>query len=135
MTLPTDGSLCLLHNPTCSKSQAARAWLRDQGVAVELRNYLTQPLDGPEIRDLAQRLGLPPQDWVRSHDLLESLNGLHGEQALDHVEAALLRDPGLLQRPIAVCGSRAWLARSVEDLSAGLAAARGDEGLGRTHPG
>jgi len=65
MSLTEAGTL-LLHNPRCSKSRAAKAWLEEQGHTFVERLYLEEPLSTAELAELRELLGLPPREWVRS---------------------------------------------------------------------
>ena len=44
----TDAQPLLLHNPKCSKSRTAKAWLEQNGIAFTERLYLEDPLDAAE---------------------------------------------------------------------------------------
>lgn len=102
----------LYHNPSCSKSRAALQLLRERGADVEVREYLSQPLDRAELADLLLRLSGAPADLVRRDERFEAL-GLEANEPRteEAVVALLLEHPELMQRPIVVRGDRAVIAR------------------------
>jgi arsenate reductase (glutaredoxin) len=109
-----DDEILLLHNPRCSKSQAARALLEARGVSFSERRYLDEPLSRAELEELVRRLGRPARELVRRGE--EAFRTLGLGEGSD--EAALLdamaAEPILLERPIVVRGRRAVLGRPPE---------------------
>ena len=57
----------IYHNPNCSNSRHALAWLEDHKVDHEVVQYLKQPLARRELETLLRNLEDPPADLVR-HD-------------------------------------------------------------------
>ncbi|MDP6538858.1 MAG: arsenate reductase (glutaredoxin) [Planctomycetota bacterium] len=110
----TAATLCLLHNPRCSKSRAALALLEERGVAVEVRPYLERPLDAAELARLADRLGSPVGEWVRRKQPEFAAAGLGPDSDEAELYAALEAHPILMERPIAVVGERARIGRPPE---------------------
>lgn len=117
MSLPHDQSLVLLHNPACSKSQAAKQWLDGQTHEYVLREYLTTPLDRQELLDLAGRLGLSPRDWVRDGEALAQAAKLDPAAQDEFLVQFLVENPSAMQRPILVRGERARIGRPLEALA------------------
>lgn len=79
----------------------------------ELRDYVEEPLSESEIRALLGTLGMRPGDALRTRD--PAWRRLHLDRADDDaVVAAMAERPGLLERPIAVRGDRAIVARPPE---------------------
>lgn len=113
--------IVLYHRPQCSKSRAALDWLQQQGVPLRVVDYVQTPLDQAQLRTLAAQLAVAsPRDMMRSGDAL--FTQLHLAQADDDaLFAALAEHPLLLQRPIAVSGSRAVIGRPLERLQQWLA--------------
>jgi len=117
MSLPkTDERVLVLHNPRCSKSRAALALLEAQGVAVEVRRYLEEPLSAAELTELRARLGRPPGEWVRRGEAAYREAGLSADSTPETVLAAIAEHPVLLERPIAVRGARAVVGRPPENV-------------------
>ena len=108
-------TLRVYHNPGCSKSRGAVSLLRERGAEFEIREYLQEPLDRAELDDLLRRLGVPPSELVRKDSNFEAL-GLDADDytTAEAVIALLAAHPKLMQRPIAVRGGRAVIARPSE---------------------
>ena len=111
-----DDAILLLHNPRCSKSRAALALLEERGVAFEERRYLDDPLSADELRDLQERLGRPPREWLRTGEDAWKQAGLGSDAADAAVREAIAAQPILLERPILVRGSRAAVGRPPEQI-------------------
>ena len=103
----------LYHNPRCSKSRQALALLQEQGLEIDTWWYLQEPLTLAELSDLQQRLNMPVRDWVRQREAKEIgvTPNTADEQSLLQAIAA---HPILMQRPIAVRGRHALIARPPE---------------------
>lgn len=98
----------VLSNPRCSKCRQAVAFLESRGIEHRVRLYLQDPLSLEELRVLSTKLGQPPASWMR-----EKVDGTDDDRL-----RALAERPELLQRPIAVAGDRAFVARTPEALQA-----------------
>jgi arsenate reductase (glutaredoxin) len=119
MSLPkTDERILFLHNPRCAKSRAALALLEARGAAVEVRRYLDEPLSAAELVDLRKRLARPAIEWVRRGEPEFKASGLGPDSKDKDVLAAIAAHPILLERPIAVRGTRAALGRPPADVLA-----------------
>lgn len=113
--LPRDpNALVLLHNPRCSKSRAAKALLEARGAAFEERRYLESPLSRAELTDLAERLGRPLRELVRSKEPAYAALELGAQASDEALLGALEAHPELLERPVLVRGARAALGRPPE---------------------
>ncbi len=98
----------VLSNPRCSKCRQAVAFLESHGIEHRIRLYLQDPLSLEELRALSNKLGQPPQSWIR-----EKVEGSDDDRL-----QALAERPELLQRPIVIAGDRAFVARTPEALEA-----------------
>ena len=101
---------------TCSTCRNLAALLAERGVEYEGVEYHRTGLDEATIRDLLAQAELGPRDVLRTKEpLVADLGLLDGAGASDdELIAAMVAHPRLLQRPIAVRGDRALLARPVE---------------------
>lgn len=104
----------IYHNPRCSKSRQALALLEERGIEPEVVEYLKTPPTKAELKALLAKLGLTPEQVVRTGEDIykKKYRGreLTDEQWLD----ALAENPILLERPIVVKGGRAVLGRPPE---------------------
>lgn len=100
----------------CSTCRRLSALLAERGVEYEGVEYHETGLDEATIRDLLAKADLRPRDVLRAHEpLVDELGLLDGDGVSDdELIAAMARHPRLMQRPIAVRGDRALLARPVE---------------------
>ena len=101
---------------SCSTCRNLAALLDERGVEYDGVEYHQTGLDEATIRDLLAKSGLRPRDILRVREpLVAQLGLLAGEGAgEDELIAAMAEYPRLMQRPIAVRGDRALLARPVE---------------------
>jgi arsenate reductase len=94
--------LVLWTNNACSKSRTAEQILIEQGLPFTRRYYLEDPPTRAELEDVLRKLGTDdPTDLARP--------GVTGD-VLDQ----LSKDPSLIERPIAIRGDRAVVARPPE---------------------
>ena len=108
----------LYHNPRCSKSRGALEILRQRGADPEVIEYLKQPPDRSALEGILDRLEVPPRELVRRDARFAEL-GLDPKacETREQVIALLLEHPELMQRPVAVRGERAVLARPPEKVA------------------
>ena len=101
---------------SCSKCRDLAALLDERGVEYDGVEYHETGLDEATIRDLLAKSSLRPRDILRAREpLVAQLGLLEGDGAGDdELIAAMAQHPRLMQRPIAVRGDRALLARPVE---------------------
>ena len=119
MALPeSNDPMLLLHNPRCSKSRATLALLEERDANFEVREYLSDPLTADELSSLAERLGRPLREWIRSKEAAFSAAGLSSESDDASLLNAVSSEPILMERPILVRGSRAAIGRPPEDVLA-----------------
>jgi arsenate reductase len=114
MSLPTDETPLLLHNPRCSKSRAALALLEERGLPFVERRYLDEPLSREELDALRARLGRPPGEWVRKGEDAFAEAGLDASADEAAILDAMAAHPILIERPILVRGARAVVGRPPE---------------------
>jgi arsenate reductase len=100
----------------CSTCRNLAALLAERGVEYEGVEYHDSGLDEATIRALLAKSGLRARDILRTREpLVEQLGLLDGDGAGDDaLIAAMAEHPRLMQRPIAVRGDRALLARPVQ---------------------
>ncbi len=100
---------------SCSTCRNLSALLAERGIEYTGVEYHETGLDEETIRDLLAKADLGPRDVLRLREPLVAELGLLEEGVSDdELIAAIAAHPRLLQRPIAVRGDRALLARPVE---------------------
>lgn len=107
----------LYHNPRCSKSRAALALLRRQGVEPDVIDYLKDPPDAKTLSWLLDLLGLGPRELMRTKEPEYRALGLD-DPALGRgaLIAAMVANPRLIERPILIKDGRAVIGRPPERL-------------------
>ncbi|MFE7799218.1 arsenate reductase family protein [Nocardia sp. NPDC057440] len=100
----TSGQTEIWHNPRCTKSRDATAFLDEAGVDYTVRRYLDDPPTAEELRTVLRRLGAEPWDITRTGEQIAKDLGMSGwgRGAADRERwiAALAANPQLIQRPI-----------------------------------
>ncbi|MEU0869969.1 arsenate reductase family protein [Nocardia brasiliensis] len=100
----TSGQTEIWHNPRCTKSRNATAYLDEAGVEYKVRRYLDEPPTAEELRAVLARLGAEPWDITRTGEQVAKDLGMAGwgRTAADRDRwiAALAEHPKLIQRPI-----------------------------------
>jgi arsenate reductase (glutaredoxin) len=107
-------SVTLLHNPRCSKSRQALALLEGAGVDVDVRRYLDAPLSRAELKALGDKLGGSVLGWTRVKEGAFKEAGLTREAGDAELLDAMAAHPILMERPVAILGARAVVARPPE---------------------
>lgn len=111
-------SVTIYHNPRCSKSRDTLALVRGKGIEPQVIEYLKTPPTKDELRGLAAKLGIKPEQLVRKGEDVYKQEfagrAMDDEQWLD----ALAKNPVLIERPIVVKGARAVLGRPPENVLA-----------------
>jgi len=110
----TDHETLLLHNPNCSKSRAAKAWLEEAGHPFTERLYLKDELSTAELAELRELLGKPAREWVRSGQGEYAKAGLSMNSSDVEHYAAMIAAPILIERPIVVHGGAAAIGRPLQ---------------------
>lgn len=91
--------------------------MTEQGVEFESVNYLEEPLSANELKQLLHSAGLKPQDALRTNEASYRQH-IAGRNLSDEQLVRIMAEyPELIQRPIIVRGSKAVLARPVEELA------------------
>ncbi|MDZ3824150.1 MAG: arsenate reductase (glutaredoxin) [Pseudoxanthomonas sp.] len=107
--------LTLWHNPRCSKSRQALALLRERGIEPRVVEYLDDPPDAAALRAVLAALDGPPQALLRGDGPdARALDLVPDRMDAEAVVAALLAQPRLIQRPVAIAGGRAVIGRPPE---------------------
>lgn len=110
--------LKIYHNPRCSKSRAALAYLDEKGLKPEIRLYLKEPYTVEEMEDVLKRMNKEPQEIIRTQEKLYKSD--YKGKIFNHDEwiKILLESPQLIQRPIIVSNHKAIFAVPAEEMDA-----------------
>lgn len=106
--------ITVYHNPQCSKSRCAIDFLKEKNADFDVLEYLKQPLNEQQLRELIQILGIKPEALVRKNEEIYKVNFKGKVLSDDEWIKVLAEYPKLIERPIVVCNGRAVIARPTE---------------------
>jgi len=93
----------IFHNPLCGTSRKTLDILRDEGVDVNIREYLKDPPRREELEALYQRAGITPREGLRAKEPLAAELALTDPDANDDaILDAMIAHPILINRPLVV---------------------------------
>lgn len=104
------------HNPRCSKSRAALAFLEENNQAYETELYLKKEVSNEEIENLIRLLNIEPIELVRQKEEIWKQNYKGEELTDEEIITALAKYPKLLERPIVIHNGKAVIARPTEKI-------------------
>ncbi len=105
----------IYHNPRCSKSRQTLQLLQDQGVDLEIIEYLKTPPSAAELKTILGLLGISPRALMRRGENIYDEMGLSDPELSDPaLVAAMAANPILIERPIVVARGKAALGRPPE---------------------
>ena len=109
----------IYHNPRCSKSRETLKLVEEQGVELEVIEYLKHPPTAAELQTILSKLGLKPRQLMRTKEAEYKENGLD-DPALSDAELieAMIRIPKLIERPIVLANDKAAVGRPPESVLA-----------------
>ena len=107
----------LYHNPRCSKSRQMLAYLEENSLSFDIREYLKQPLILAELKSLRQQLDCPVRELIRKTEVEYKEAGLNDTTLSDsQLLQAIAQHPKLMQRPIVSNGKKAIIGRPLENI-------------------
>lgn len=108
-------TLTIYHNPRCTKSRETLKLLEDKGLQPKVVEYLKEPPTAKELDDILKKLGLEPEQIVRTKEDVYATSGLkNANLSRSEKIAILVKNPILIERPIVVNGAQAALGRPPE---------------------
>jgi arsenate reductase len=108
----------LLHNESCSKSNAAYRWLEEQQINFEVRNYIAQPLSYEELVGVLSKLKISALQLVRTNEQPWMEYNYDENSSDEDILKLIVQHPILLQRPIFIMKDAAVIARPIDNLIA-----------------
>ena len=106
----------LYHNPRCRKSREALQILQQTNEPVEIVLYLKDPLSKDALKKILQQLGVSALDLVRKNEAVWKEN--YKGKTLTEVQliTAMVNNPKLMQRPIAIKNGEAVIGRPPQEV-------------------
>lgn len=106
----------VLHNGSCSKSNAVLEYLDENGVPFEMINFMEEPLTVSEIKTLLKKMNQNVFHIIRKSEKLYMEKFANKNLSEEEWIRVLSENPSLIQRPILIKGSVAMLGRPVENV-------------------
>lgn len=88
---------------------------RENNIDFEKVNYFIEPLSEEKLRALLKKANLAPSEVLRKGEKIYKELNLSKETDANKLIKLMVENPNLLQRPIVEVGSRAVLARPIEN--------------------
>ena len=110
--------ITIYHNPRCGKSRECLAYLETTNQEFEVIKYLEHPLNFNELSELINKLNITPIELIRTKEAIW-IENYKGKTLSDtSIIQAMVEYPILIERPIAVKGNRAVIARPLNAIEA-----------------
>lgn len=107
----------VLHNPRCQKSRGCLAFLDESKVTYEVIKYLVDIPTVAELKAIIKKLGVKPIELVRQKEAIW-LSDFKGKTMTDNeIIHIMVAHPILIERPIAINGDKAVIARPMEKIA------------------
>ena len=101
----------LYHNPRCSKSREALQILQQANEPVVLVLYLKDPLSEGALKKIIQQLGVSALELIRKNEPVWKQNYKGKTLTEDELITAMVNNPKLIERPIAIKNGKAVIGR------------------------
>ncbi|MEC4005227.1 arsenate reductase (glutaredoxin) [Flavobacterium sp. SUN052] len=108
--------ITIYHNPRCGKSRECLAFIANSKQQFEVIKYLETPLTFDELSKLIVKLNLNPIELVRTKESIWKEKFKGNSLTEEEIIQTMVDYPILMERPIAVKGSKAIIARPFERL-------------------
>jgi len=108
--------ITVYHNPRCSKSREALAYLDAKGLDYDVVDYQKNPLTFEELNGLIDALDMDVTSLIRKNEATWKSVFADKELEDDELIYTMLEHPKLLQRPIVLAGERAVVARPASEI-------------------
>ncbi len=105
----------IYHNPACGTSRNVLALIRHAGIEPHVIEYLKSPPDRAALKDLAERMQVPPRAMLRKKGTPYAELGLDDPDLSDDaILDAMAAHPILLERPVVITPKGTRLCRPSE---------------------
>jgi len=104
----------IYHNPRCSKSRQALAYLRERDLEPTVIRYLDETPDVDKLKKLIDAAGLNAHDAIRTREPEYAELGLTPDTPEAELLAAMAQHPRLIERPFVVTDKGVRIARPTE---------------------
>lgn len=101
----------IYHNTRCSTSRQGLEFVKDSGKDFEVIEYMKNPLQKEELKDLIQKLKISPLELIRKKESVWKENYEGKDLSDDELIGLMIEFPNLMERPIVINGSKAVIGR------------------------
>lgn len=101
----------IYHNPRCSKSREGVSILEKSKKDFEIIKYLEETLTEKELTNIISLLKVSPIQLVRKSEKIWKENYKGKELSDSEIIKAMVKNPKLIERPIAIKGDQAVIGR------------------------
>ena len=107
----------IFHNPRCSKSRQTLTILEDNGIDVDIIEYLKESPNKETLLQIINLLDIKPRDLIRKGETVYKEKLLNSENLTDDDLVQFMVDnPILIERPIVYDDNRAIIGRPPENV-------------------
>ncbi len=107
----------IYHNPRCSKSRQTLQLLEEQGVQIDIIEYLKTPPTAEELEHILQLLKLQPRELMRTKEPEYKATGMdNNDLSREDLIAGMIATPKLIERPIVLANGKAAIGRPPENV-------------------
>ncbi|HLA95382.1 MAG TPA: ArsC/Spx/MgsR family protein [Pyrinomonadaceae bacterium] len=106
--------ITVYEKPTCTTCKNLAVLLKDNGIGYDKQNYFIDPLDANQLKALLKKLDIPAYGLLRTKEPQFKELGFTADTPEADIIAAIVANPGLLNRPIVEVGDKAVIARPID---------------------
>ena len=106
----------LYHNPRCRKSREALQILQQANEPVEIVLYLKNSLSKEELKDFLLKLEISAIALIRKNEAIWKENYKNKSLTEDELITAMVNNPKLIERPIAIKNGKAIIGRPPQEV-------------------
>lgn len=107
----------IFHNPRCSKSRQTLTILEDNGIDVDIIEYLKESPNKETLLQIINLLDIKPRDLMRKGETVYKEKHLNRENLTDvDLVQFMVDNPILIERPIVYDDNRAIIGRPPENV-------------------
>lgn len=108
--------LKIYHNSRCRKSREALHYLQEKDYAIEIIEYLKNPVQLSEWKEVLAFIDKKPSEVVRTQENLWKQEFKGKDLSESEILTLLAENPRLIERPIIIEGKSGVLGRPLENL-------------------
>lgn len=108
--------IIIWHNPRCSKSRNALAYLDEKGIIPTIVKYMDEIPNEERIKEILTFLNIKPRSLMRTKEEIYTKLNLKDEESDAKLIKAMTQNPKLIERPVIINGNKAVIARPLENI-------------------